>query len=274
MRTRSTDEIEGFEFDWLASDADGAVAFFSTAGARMSLGITMTTEIQSTVSMNLFEPNDALVLPAWRGIGGRALAAVTVVTRALGGARAGRSMCLAHIHAALTGGASGGLLRLFVAHSAWQPDTAFTRKRGLWESLRQSGLALPRETGAEVQVDGPAGVKLVGAALVREDEVAVANDLVWAEPASLMILANDDAVTCQDLLRAGWARENPAGLEYWRDVADVVVSRGAALLRPFGMFDDREAGCDILLAPEQAEHVARVLEGGASKRKNLAPVWT
>ena len=33
MRTRSTDEIEGFEFDWLASDADGAVAFFSTAGA-------------------------------------------------------------------------------------------------------------------------------------------------------------------------------------------------------------------------------------------------
>jgi hypothetical protein len=32
MRTRTADEIRGFEFDWLASDADGHVALFSTAG--------------------------------------------------------------------------------------------------------------------------------------------------------------------------------------------------------------------------------------------------
>lgn len=32
MRAKSADEILGFEFDWLASDAEGHVAIFSTAG--------------------------------------------------------------------------------------------------------------------------------------------------------------------------------------------------------------------------------------------------
>jgi hypothetical protein len=32
MRAKSADEILGFEFDWIASDADGHVALFSTAG--------------------------------------------------------------------------------------------------------------------------------------------------------------------------------------------------------------------------------------------------
>jgi hypothetical protein len=32
MRPKSADEIVGLEFDWLASDADGHVAIFSTAG--------------------------------------------------------------------------------------------------------------------------------------------------------------------------------------------------------------------------------------------------
>ena len=32
MNAKSADEILGFEFDWLASDADGHVAIFSTAG--------------------------------------------------------------------------------------------------------------------------------------------------------------------------------------------------------------------------------------------------
>ncbi len=32
MATRSREYIEGFEFDWLACDADGHVALFSTAG--------------------------------------------------------------------------------------------------------------------------------------------------------------------------------------------------------------------------------------------------
>jgi hypothetical protein len=32
METKATREVSGFEFDWLASDADGYVALFSTAG--------------------------------------------------------------------------------------------------------------------------------------------------------------------------------------------------------------------------------------------------
>lgn len=32
MTAKTADEIRGFEFDWLASDADGHVALFSTAG--------------------------------------------------------------------------------------------------------------------------------------------------------------------------------------------------------------------------------------------------
>jgi hypothetical protein len=32
MSARSTTEVRGFEYDWLASDADGHVGFFSTAG--------------------------------------------------------------------------------------------------------------------------------------------------------------------------------------------------------------------------------------------------
>lgn len=32
MSAKTADDIAGLEFDWLASDADGAVGFFSTAG--------------------------------------------------------------------------------------------------------------------------------------------------------------------------------------------------------------------------------------------------
>lgn len=32
MEGKSADDVRGFEFDWLASDADGHVALFSTAG--------------------------------------------------------------------------------------------------------------------------------------------------------------------------------------------------------------------------------------------------
>ena len=32
MGAKSADEIQGFEFDWLATDVDGHVALFSTAG--------------------------------------------------------------------------------------------------------------------------------------------------------------------------------------------------------------------------------------------------
>ena len=32
MSAKSADEIHGFEYDWLGSDADGHAAFFSTAG--------------------------------------------------------------------------------------------------------------------------------------------------------------------------------------------------------------------------------------------------
>lgn len=63
MRAKSAAEILGLEFDWLASDADGHVALFSTAGG----GYTPEAFLQDTDAHDRAAPASTTALFALRG---------------------------------------------------------------------------------------------------------------------------------------------------------------------------------------------------------------
>ncbi len=186
---------------------------------------------------------------------------MTIVATAVPSIAAVRLACLVEIHARLVAPAPPQQLRLLATHSAWQPDSAWTRKRRLWVSFRTAGLALPQHTEEEVSRNGPDGLQFFGAATIRPDELAIADTILRAQPVSFLVIAPGSTPSIQELLSAGWDRHHPTDFEIWRDLAITVTRHDGILLRPFGSFDDPEAGFNLILSPERASHVQQALQG-------------
>lgn len=227
----------------------------------------MTTKLQVTVSRDLFEENGDLVFPRPDEEAELPdLAAVTLLMSSAGQIAEARLGCLAHMHSRLVLRESSWRLHLLAAHSAWQTDSAWSRRRKLWTFLEGAGLVLPNERAEEVSLEGSEGVKFFGLASVAPGELPAADAILRAEPASLLVISDNSTPDAGKFIAAGWGRRHHADLEYWRDLGAVAVRHGSVLLRPFGAFDDHQVGFNLILSTKQAERVARALESDAISR--------
>lgn len=218
----------------------------------------MTTELKSTVNLDLSEENDEPRLPPpTSGAPAVALAAITVLCPVEPDLVSSRLVCLRHLDGLLERACPSHRLWLFVIHTLWQSDTRLRRHKKLWRGLGEAGVELPRERTSEEILESRDGIKFYGAANVGRDDLAKVGDILAREPGSLLVSApRDQRPPLRELLAAGWASGHHASLEYWRDLAVVAACHDDILFRPVGAFDDREAGFSLISIPGVVRRIA------------------
>jgi hypothetical protein len=209
---------------------------------------------------DLFAPNESILMrrPAEGSCPG--LAAMTWLGDPPLGVREGRLACLHAAVEALSRGLPELELWLLVGQR-WQTDTVMGRHRGLWKLLESRGIALPSSERRQEHLErSPEGIRFFGTARLTVADIDGAFDVMSASALALLIAAPHEAPpTIQQYLVVGWEGA-PADADYWRNMACVAVQRGGALLRPFGEFDDREFGVDVILERRSFDELRVVVE--------------
>lgn len=217
--------------------------------SMMRMGITMTTEPRTIVSDNVFVENDGVVF-SQPVASTAALAAVTYVASVASNLRQGRLECLNFAFRRVCHALPDERLWLLASQSAWQSNTTRMRKLKLWQWLENAGMKVPaRVQGIELLREDPRGIRWFSVAEVAGEELAVAHDIVSVEQTSFLVAAPEPPVL-ENYLTAGWAEGHPEVMTFWRDMALITSREGHLLFRPFGKFDDREVGVNVLGAPE------------------------
>ena len=87
-------------------------------------------------------------------------------------------------------------------------------------------------------------------AVALEDEAAFTAPIISPSSRSFLALyLGEDPPKIKNFVDAGWYR----GVDDFSQLARLAISvtrQGGALLRLFGQFDDREAGCDLIMGPD------------------------
>ncbi len=217
--------------------------------STMRMGITMTTEPRTIVSDNVFIDNDGVMFSP-SSTSTATLAAVTYVASVATSVRLGRLECLDFAFRRVFDALPDDRLWLLASQSAWQSDTIRMRRLKLWRWLENAGMKVPaRAQGVELARADLRGVRWFSVAEVAGEELAIAHDIVSTEQASFLVAAPEPPVL-EDYLAAGWADGHPGDMTFWRDMALMTSRDGHLLFRPFGNFDDREVGVNVIGAPE------------------------
>lgn len=225
-------------------------------------GITLTTEgstqLTFTYVQNVFRENDTLCLP----LSGRApdatLGAVVICT-ALRSLHERDEMVWAAIVSAKDRVLSAlPEYRPWLLASVGGRDCAATRHKGLVGLMRDEGFKVRSPPFSETCTRrGDGAFYFFGTFDLVERDFAELQGLLTATSRSALALfptaANPSAVT---LAEVGWWRGVSEATEV-RDLALQIVAADGVLLRPFGMFDDRLAGVDILARGSQLEALRR-----------------
>lgn len=217
--------------------------------STMKLEFTMTIEPRIIVSDNAFIKNDGIVFPP-PSAPITDLAALTYVSSVTSDMRQKRLSCLALASRRVSDVLPNYRLWLLASQGAWQPDTKRMRALKLWRWLANGGMKTPAGAkGAEVAREHSHGIKWFSFAEVEEDELQIVHDIVSAEQTSFLVAAPRSPAV-DEYLAAGWDEGHPGVMTFWRDMALVTSRARHLLLRPFGNFDDVEAGVNVIGAPE------------------------
>lgn len=143
------------------------------------------------------------------------------------------------------------------------PDNASTKYKGLIGLMRDAGVVVSTPAVAEMQLrkdDG--GRYFYGVFGPLVGDLGFLRGFIT--PSSMSFLAFFPEGVRPDvsaLVSTGWWRGVSDLLEL-RDVGLQVVGQEGVLLRPFGLFDDRDVGVDILTGRRQFDALSRGAEVG------------
>lgn len=211
--------------------------------------IIMTTEPRIIVSENAFVESDSIILPPPSGPTAN-LAAVTYVVSVTSNLRQGRLHCLEVASRRISDRLPDSRIWLLASQRTWQLDIKRMRILKLWRWLATGGLKTPVRThGDEIVKVRPDRIRWFALAEIGVEELPIAHDIVSAEKTSFLVAASEPPAL-DEYLAAGWAEMYPETMTFWRDMALVASQNRHLLFRPFGEFDDREAGVDVIGAPE------------------------
>lgn len=218
----------------------------------------MISNVQVTASLNLFAENDDLLLPPPAdGTPCTALAALTVLLPAEPSLAFARLMSLQYSWSVLDRLCPSYRMWILVIDAGWRENTSFRRYTKLWRSLEREGMELPRARMDEEILETPEGIKFHAMASLDRDEVEKVGGLLRREPDSLLISAPQERhPPLHDFFAAGWASGKFRYSERLRDLAMVAARHEMVLLRPFGEFDDREGGFNLISSPEVVRRIA------------------
>jgi hypothetical protein len=209
----------------------------------------MTTEPRIIVSENAFIESDSIILPPPSGPTAN-LAAVTYVVSVTSNLRQGRLHCLEVASRRISDRLPDSRIWLLASQRTWQLDIKRMRILKLWRWLATGGLKTPVRThGDEIVKVRPDRIRWFALAEISEEELPIAHDIVSAEKTSFLVAAPEPPAL-DEYLAAGWAETYPETMTFWRDMALVAAHNRHLLFRPFGEFDDREVGVDVIGAPE------------------------
>lgn len=227
--------------------------------------ITLTTSehhrFSTTYAKNVFEENDVLNLPD-HGVGPGALLSVvslgTVVDQT-----SERDALLWKSVAAAKKAVETALrsYRPWLLVCVGGPDNATTKRKGLAGLMRDAGVAvsIPPFSATHVQKDD-GGRYFFGVFGPLTGDLEFLRGFITASSRSLLAFfpkeARPDATS---LVSTGWWRGVGELLEV-RDIGLRVVAQEGVLLRPFGVFDDREVGVDILARGGQFLALSRAVK--------------
>jgi hypothetical protein len=208
-----------------------------------------TDDITITVTVDVSESNPVLELPVEK----HTLAAVRFETSAkVGGHRPSlRLGCYEEAIRRLRGSWPALALWLFLCNSSWQPKNRIVLHRRLYRGLEAAKTVLPSGArSAESQLEAGEQIRFFGVVGVPPTEVAIAISVIESEPESFLVASPSGAeVPLEPDIATAWQAGCLHDLKTWARLAESLSKRGAAVLRPFGYFDDVEVGVDLLLDP-------------------------
>lgn len=145
---------------------------------------------------------------------------------------------------------------LLAAQTAWQPDSALARRRGLWSSIEAMGHELPlgrRARTHETHADGKQ--RHAGALWIDVDafDCERVMQLLYAEPLSHLVAVASDAALVDGLVQDGWwsdtslpDRRSASSSRPSLQVVEQVVRGNGLVFWPLGAFDDHDAGVAVV----------------------------
>ena len=143
-------------------------------------------------------------------------------------------------------------------------DNRVARYSKLWKSLASKGFQPPVRTTPETSIENDDGtICFYGAAEIGIEKIESVKTIVT--PSSRSFLAWLPSTTAPDidcLVAMGWKR-GPSDLLELRDIAIVLSKQGGIVLRPFGQFDDLEAGVDCIMDADIYAGLVSTMEGAA-----------
>jgi hypothetical protein len=138
---------------------------------------------------------------------------------------------------------------LFVCSSTWRPKSAVVRYFGLWRSFQRSNILLPSgDRTVEKQIESSEGIRFFGVVHVPAGEADRVHGVLDSEPSSFVIgTLTSHPPALDDRLLTLWQDYRPEFPGEVARLAEIVCRDGGLLFRPFGAFDDREVGIDVIL---------------------------
>ncbi|MCG8418649.1 MAG: hypothetical protein MJE77_11975 [Proteobacteria bacterium] len=148
--------------------------------------------------------------------------------------------------------------RLWLCLCLGGPDNRVTRAKKLTGLMRSSGIELSTKAVSErLEVKDDGGCYFYGAINVSGENPAKFRAVVTPTSRSFLVSLPEGIVPdVASLASSGWWR-GVSELEELRTLGLQIVGQEGILFRPFGVFDDREVGVDLLVARCQLPVLAK-----------------
>lgn len=213
---------------------------------------------------DLWQKNECVNLPPLDGDRDqRSLAGLSIVFRPeLSVRREAVWMAMLHAIRLLSSGVQPLVLWLCACEIG--PANRIFRHRKLWKNIERNGIKIPSSdrTGEFESEQSDGSVAFFGAAKVSLAEAEESRDLIGpASRSFLVLMPNGSTPDVSALMGSGWRRGLSEFVEL-RNIAIVVTRQRGVLLRPFGEFDDPEAGVDCLIHPSLLSSLKEALPEG------------
>lgn len=208
---------------------------------------TMTIEPRIIFTPDVTIDNEGIILPA-KASGVEPLYALTfVLANQNCDLMQRRASCLSAAAKLITSMANESRFWLLACHTAWQPKTRLMERLRLWKWLERTQVALPGGmAGPEIVREKSDGLRWFGCMALNESQVAPADIVMQAERATFIVATYRSSPSIEDYIECGWADLEPSDMRFWAAMSQTAAAHDSFLLRPFGSFDDREAGVNIL----------------------------
>jgi hypothetical protein len=206
----------------------------------------MTTDPRIIVSPNVYHQNDGIVFPLPEGEH-RDLSAISMVAQARPNLKTARLGCLLWATDLVSSALPTYKLWLLACQTVWQPDTRVVRFGGLWKWFERAGIPLPNgKRSSEVVRVMNDKFRSFGWIEIEQQELFSTDVVLRAEHATMLVATMGDPPDLESYLKAGWATVSPSTMAFWAEMSQVAAEHEGLFLRPFGSFDDREAGVNII----------------------------